>query len=264
MRTPLKLRHASSFLLACSFGCSTSASTLDIDVVPGPPSKRLRPRPLGTTNAPAGYYEYVPETYGSEPLPLLVFFHGLGENGDGDADLFKVTRHGPPKLILADEWPNDRPFVVVAPQQEGRDCPGGNRVKEVLEFAVSTYDVDPNRVYVTGLSCGAIGTWNYLETTPEPTPAAYVLIAGDGRSAVAERGCQLAPFPIWAFHGTADRVVPPEGSTMPIASLQACNGVEPETTVTLYPGVGHDSWTQTYDGNAGHDVYAWMLSFRRL
>ncbi|WP_199724247.1 hypothetical protein [Corallococcus sp. AB011P] len=30
--------------------------------------------------------------------------------------------------------------------------------------------------------------------------------------------------------------------------------------LTLYPGVGHDSWGRTYDGSAGHDVYAWLLS----
>ena len=31
--------------------------------------------------------------------------------------------------------------------------------------------------------------------------------------------------------------------------------------MTIYPGVGHDSWTRTYDGSAGHDVFGWMLSY---
>jgi len=33
--------------------------------------------------------------------------------------------------------------------------------------------------------------------------------------------------------------------------------------LTIYPGVGHDSWTRTYDGSAGHDIYTWMLGFHR-
>jgi len=31
--------------------------------------------------------------------------------------------------------------------------------------------------------------------------------------------------------------------------------------LTVYPGVGHDSWTRTYDLSAGHDIYTWLLSF---
>lgn len=33
-----------------------------------------------------------------------------------------------------------------------------------------------------------------------------------------------------------------------------------EAKLTIYPGVGHDSWTRTYDGSAGHDIYTWLLS----
>jgi hypothetical protein len=36
-----------------------------------------------------------------------------------------------------------------------------------------------------------------------------------------------------------------------------------EIKKTIYPGVGHDSWSRTYDLSAGHDVYAWMLSKTR-
>jgi hypothetical protein len=33
--------------------------------------------------------------------------------------------------------------------------------------------------------------------------------------------------------------------------------------MVIYPGVGHDSWSATYDGSGGHDIYAWMLAHRR-
>ena len=30
--------------------------------------------------------------------------------------------------------------------------------------------------------------------------------------------------------------------------------------LTVYPGVGHDSWDRTYDLSAGHDIYSWLLT----
>jgi hypothetical protein len=36
-----------------------------------------------------------------------------------------------------------------------------------------------------------------------------------------------------------------------------------DAILTVYPGVGHDSWSRTYDGSAGHDIYGWLLMQRR-
>jgi hypothetical protein len=36
-----------------------------------------------------------------------------------------------------------------------------------------------------------------------------------------------------------------------------------DATMTVYPGVDHDSWTRTYDLSAGHDIYTWMLDQTR-
>jgi hypothetical protein len=32
---------------------------------------------------------------------------------------------------------------------------------------------------------------------------------------------------------------------------------------TVYPGIGHDSWTRSYTLSAGHDIYNWMLGFKK-
>jgi predicted peptidase len=52
----------------------------------------------GTTDAPLGYYEYLPPSYAdSGASPLLVFLHGFGENGDGtERDLGLVPATGIP------------------------------------------------------------------------------------------------------------------------------------------------------------------------
>ena len=240
------------------------------DVAPrGPSSERLDLRTRGSVDgAPGGYAEYVPPGYGDGARrPLLVYLHGAGENGDGDDELellFEGT--GIPALIRSDRWPEERPFVVLMPQHEGGDvpgslCPDAEEVDVFLRFATQHYDVDRRRVYLTGLSCGAIGSWDYLAAHTDEVVAAAVLIAGDGNNAVAKAHCGLARVPIWAFHGDADRTVSVYGSIRPIARLKAeCTDPPPvDLRLTVYPGVGHDSWRGTYDLSAGHDVYAWLL-----
>jgi predicted esterase len=226
-----------------------------------PSSAHHKKVPLGSSDAMQGYWEYTPPGYGGgEQYPLLVFLHGIGENGDGsDAQLDKLLSNGPPRLIDQDQWPHERPFVVLSPQHPGGGCPGVAEVHDFLAFATSHYDINPARVYLTGLSCGAIGAWGYLGTHLDEQITALVPIAGDGVGAFNQAGCDLGRVPIWAFHGDADDVVGVNGTIEPVTKLQACDP-KPDVEMLIYPGVGHDSWTMTYDLSAGHDIYAWFLA----
>jgi predicted peptidase len=236
-----------------------------------PSSERLAVRAVGSVaGAPQGYLEYLPPGYGDEAKrPLLVFLHGAGDNGSGTRESLERMYHSAiPQLIRNDEWPAARPFIVLMPQHvdpagpAGGSCPDRNEIAAFLDFAIERYDVDPTRVYLTGLSCGAIGIWNYLALDTDRVVAAAVPIAGHGSSALSYAGCDLGKVAIWAFHGSADDVVDPrEGTIVPMRKLETCDDPEPaDLRTTIYPGVGHDSWTRTYDLSAGHDVYAWLLS----
>ena len=226
--------------------------------------------------------------------PLLVFLHGFGESGDGSVDqLQNLGLNAIPKYAVYDGWPDDHPFVVLAPQhrvpddlsQYGAACEGsdyfgscammlqhelGNpadgsicftpdEVRDFIAYAVAAYDVDPDRVYLTGLSCGAFGGWEYLAQYGDEQVAAAVLIAGEGRPAWETAGCALGDVPIWAFHGLLDTEVDPQGSIVPIEELQACGA--PDAELTLYPDADHDSWTRTYAVGSDVDIYSWMLGF---
>lgn len=245
----------------------------DSDLAPGgPSSERMTLRPLGSVKgAPAGFIEYLPPGYGDgKRRPLLLSFHGAGENGDGsETDLELLSLGAIPELIGNDRWPEQRPFVVLMPQHEGGDvpgslCPDAAEIDAFVRFATAHYEVDRRRVYLTGVSCGAIGVWDYLAAHTNEVAAA-VVIAGDGNNAVAEAHCALARVPIWAFHGDADTVVSVFGSIRPIRRLrEECTDPAPvDLRLTVYRGVGHDSWKATYDLSSGHDVYAWLLRHRR-
>jgi predicted peptidase len=256
----------------------------------------LTNRPAGTTDAPLGYLEYLPADYDDDgSSPLLVFLHGFGESGagtDGGLQLLRVT--GIPQLIASDVWPAERPFVVLAPQhaypaeeshyvpcdgvehggscamrvqhdmghpESGSICMTPAEVHDFLSYATANYDVDPERVYLTGLSCGATGAWEYVAEYGGSQIAAVVPIAGEGRPAWEAAMCSLGEVAIWAFHGDADDLVAPAGSIDPITNVTACAPPPIGAEVTVYPGVDHDSWTRTYDLSAGHDIYDWLLGF---
>jgi dienelactone hydrolase len=260
-------------------------------------SQRLTPRPAGTTDAPSGYYEYLPPGYDEAgPSPLLVFLHGAGENGDGTpGELVNLLATGIPQLIRNSAWPSARPFVVLAPQhanpaedahyapcenaahpgscvmriqhdlahpENGSFCATPAEVHDFVSYAIANYDVDRRRVYITGLSCGAFAAWEYVAGHGASQVAAIVPIAGDARPAWDTAKCRLGDVAIWAFHGDADDVVAPAGSIEPMTDLMACPAPpRRDAELTVYPDVDHDSWTRTYDLSAGHDIYNWLLGF---
>ncbi len=236
----------------------------DIPITSEPTSARQSAWPLGSTNAQQGYYEYLPPGYSAaQRYPLLIFIHGLGENGNGDEDLSRVLRNGPPRLIDRDQWDATLPFVVLSPQHGGGGCTSSGEIDALISFALDQYAINPDRVYLTGLSCGAIGSWSYAESFVNEAIAAMVPIAGNGTGAFNRAGCALGALPIWAFHGDADTVVNVSGTITPINNLLACDPAPLNVMMTIYPGVAHNSWSRTYDGSAGHDIYAWMLQFSR-
>jgi predicted peptidase len=226
-----------------------------------PSSDRHTPRPLGETASPQGYWEYLPPTYDdATPHPLLVYLHGIAANGNGTTQLGNVLINGPAELIDDDLWPYDRPFVVLSPQHMGGGCPTPGEIQAFLAYAIDAYAVDPDQIYLTAISCGAFGAWDYLANYFDSQISAALLISGDGQGAFAYAGCALGVVPIWAFHGEADDLVDPQGTTVPMEALMACEPPPVDAQMTLFPGVRHEAWHQVYDLSSGHDVYAWLLS----
>ena len=217
--------------------------------------------PVGSTAAANGYVEYLPPSYrvGKGRAPLLIAFHGRGENGPGVAEsLGRLNNNGLNQIMRKGKWDTNRPLVVLTPQHDGAGCPSATEIKSFIEFAKGHYRVDENRIYLTGLSCGARGIADYLAHYGGKDIAAAVLISGDLSPAWSARGCSLArDLPIWTFHGTADDVVPDIGDRTSMDHLEGCPRHR-EMKFDSYAATGHDAWTRAYATNH-HDVYAWML-----
>jgi hypothetical protein len=69
--------------------------------------------------------------------------------------------------------------------------------------------------------------------------------------------CRLAVGP---WFGPFAFLGPPSEHT--ITALRTCPAPPAkELRLTVYPGVGHDSWDHAYSGSQGQDIYGWMLGF---
>jgi hypothetical protein len=59
--------------------------------------------------------------------------------------------------------------------------------------------------------------------------------------------------PVWCFHGAKDSSVP---IAMDQKMINALRGYNPSVKFTVYPDLGHDSWTTTYNNDS---LYQWLL-----
>ncbi|MEL6252106.1 MAG: prolyl oligopeptidase family serine peptidase [Bacteroidota bacterium] len=202
-----------------------------------------------------------------EKYPLIIFLHGAGERGDNNrAQLVHVMkrfvsrdmRSKYPTFIMAPQCPKEKGWANLErgmnlsmkenPTDEGR------MIMEVLEEILENYPIDPNRVYIGGLSMGGFGTWDLLARHPEKFAAAFP-ICGGGDVAQAEK---YVGIPIWCFHGADDGVVPAELSRMMIKAIKEKGG---NPIYTEFEGTGHDSWNPAFDQNPF--VYDWLFSQRK-
>src|SRR5690606_25057350 len=126
--------------------------------------------------------------------------------------LSKLLTVGPVNLLSENKWPNSRPFVVLAPQNSHSGCFTAEDIDGFYRYALATYDIDPDRIYHTGQSCGAIGGWNYLAAHLDEFVTAAVLISGDGQDAFAQAGCDLGRVAIWGLHNEKDSSVNSAGT----------------------------------------------------
>lgn len=143
------------------------------------------------------YGLYVPEDYtGREPYPLIVCLHGAGFDGDAYLDRWE------PRL-------GDR-YILACPTMEfgawwTREAE--SLVLGVLREVSRNYRVDPGRIFLSGMSNGAIGTYliglNHVDRF-----AALVPMSGPLPGPLMELLDNARSTPFYIIHGSRDQVIP--------------------------------------------------------
>ncbi len=240
---------------------------------------------LGTTSADYGYYVYLPGGYEevSSNYPLLVFLHGLGERGDGSSNmdvLNRVLKNGPPKMIQNGSWSPKYPMIVVSPQYHGSGGDVNNwgagdpqNLKGFIEFMIKKYRVNTHRIYLTGLSHGGNGVYDYLTRLSDSVShiAAAVPVAAYGKSSGFNYSSNT---PIWVFVGDNDVTNMKTSKNFVTGYNSQSPSPKHKAKITIFNGAGHDVWTRTYNGDGigkadpsydafNQSVYDWMFKFTR-
>ncbi|WP_051049937.1 carboxylesterase family protein, partial [Nafulsella turpanensis] len=121
---------------------------------------------------------------------------------------------------------------------------------EIIELLVTKLKVDPDRIYVHGLSNGGAGSWYAAFKRPDLFAAALPMSA-PGDPAMAQ---QLKSVPLWVFQGELDT------NPRPAATLETVNAVREaggSVRYTEYTNVRHNTWNKAY---TEPDFFEWMLS----
>lgn len=252
--------------------------------------------------SPYEYYEYLPKGYDQNPgmtYPLVIFLHGLGEQGGvnfstgvrSGAPLASMLYHGPLKLVK-----NGKHFPAIIVHPQTPVWWNSATIKKFLDVMKTKYRVNLKKVYVTGLSMGGGGTWDFARAYPNEV-AAIVPICGASAIGSVDSAKPLLPIPTWAFHARGDGVVPLSNSysflnfiyqamtakTDKIASYYPATtttaktaaienrmnwiiyegvnaGASKDKLLTIYPHNGHDSWTETYNNQL---MWDWLFTKSR-
>jgi predicted peptidase len=203
------------------------------------------------------YRFLLPENYtGNVRYPLVVFLHGSGERGnDNRQQLAKGVGAFASKNVRA-----RFPCIVVAPQAPSGGSFGGawypgdtsvqDRVARLTRELAGRRSVDPGRVYLTGLSMGAIGGWEILVRHPGLFAKA-MLVCGEPK---VEWAGDLTDVAVWAFHGSLDDVVPPAPARALCEELRRRGSF---ARWTEYADLAHVSWDRAF---GAMEVYEWLFA----
>lgn len=208
--------------------------------------------------------------------PLILFLHGAGERGnDNKAQLThghtlftdSTLRQQYPAIVVMPQCPREDFWSRIKRDTNKKDSlgqfafpseqpigPSLGLVNRLLDSLVATGTVNTKKIYLGGLSMGGMGTFELLWRRPHFFAAAFPICGGGDPQKVTIYGRK---FPIWVFHGDADPVVPVSNSRLMVNALKAAGA---KVKYTEYPGVGHDSWNNTFKEA---ELFPWLFKQKR-
>ena len=226
---------------------------------------------MSVETSPGGtnYLIFVPDSYdGSTAYPLLLYLHGAQAMGT----IPRLETRGLPKAVNGNSFFQDFPMIIVAPHVAlPRDNDHEwdlNMVNEVMDHVTNpiNYNIDPDRIFGSGISLGAKGIWDYALAYPAKM-IGLVPISG---SAPIDNICDLDGVAVWAFHGERDGIIEIEGgdtrkgSKTVVETMNTCS-TPPylDAQLTTLIAKSHDGWDEIYDLSSGYNIYQWLLALRK-
>lgn len=202
------------------------------------------------------YAVFYPQGYDAqEPgrkWPLIFFFHGIGERGNDPAILLReglpyelAQGSGVDALVIAPQCPADSHWADEASELE--------KLRRFLPAMIQKFPVDPDRIYLTGLSMGGRCAWKVALAMPD-TFAAMAVACGRVTDYEFEN---IRDMPLWMFHGVNDDTTPFDNINKILPRLMESQ--HRYYKLSVYPSVGHTVWKEAYTHMG---LYDWLLTQR--
>lgn len=216
------------------------------------------------------------EPVGYDPqmkYPLVIYLHGAGESGTTNGHLQNFAGLLTSFLTQDTGRPKD-PVFVMAPQcncnldtEKWVNWPWGMgaysmaaipesaaliQVRTEIDALRGRYNIDPDRLYVVGVSMGGFGAWDMIARHPDIFAAGSHAVGGGAPDAAP----MMKNMASWPFHNADDGAVPVSGDREMFAAL-AKAGSRPTYTEG-------DSGGHTDGGNSGNPNFMpWLYAQRR-
>ena len=159
----------------------------------------------GTTLGFRLYQPDVPANRRRTGVPLVVHLHGAGERGANN--ITQITANQGAVAFATPERQASDPSYVLAPQAPAGQAWTTPAVQaallELIDRVVATHPIDEDRLYLSGISLGAIGSFDLLPKHPDLFAGA-LLVAGTGD---VTQMAGMRDVPLWANHSIDDAVV---------------------------------------------------------
>jgi predicted peptidase len=213
------------------------------------------------------YQLMAPAGKSQKKYPLVIFLHGQGERGSRNYEQMTngvfafcedrvLDKH--PHYLLVPQCPPDMRWAgsIKDGAQIFKPNPTlpGEMLLELIDNTIKENpNIDPKRIYITGLSMGAIGAFDLMMRRPDLFAAA-VTLCGAGEPSKA---AMIKHIPIWVFHGNLDDIILPDFSRKMVNALKKAGS---KVKYTEYSSLRHDIWYQTY---YNPEVLNWLFLQRK-
>jgi hypothetical protein len=146
-------------------------------------------------------------------------------------------------------------FVLFPQNLNGWDANQAQDVIRMIRLAVKKYKIDPNRIYIHGLSNGGAAVYDIVKRAPWLFSAAAPMSAvSDGGITTSGMTSKVATVPFWIFQGGQDGNPTPSKTNGYIKKFKEAGW---SVRYSLYEQIGHGTWNTAFNEP---DFFSWLRS----